>query len=478
LLGNDLTVPGLLFVRASTLAPFTLPLMSSIAERVSGESPVGASDRATAQELSQVLADVRERTAMLVAPLSDEDATTQHDPLMSPVVWDLGHIAGFEELWLLRHLERPLEGLASIGEMPGLFNPFEHPRRTRGGLTLPGLRETWDILTEVRSKVLDRLDHVDLAPDAPPLTRDGYVYHMVAQHEAQHGETILQTMQLKRGAPYRPLGRGVVPSPRPVADGMVRFPGGRVAIGTDDRRVAYDNERPRHQIDSAAFDIDVTPVTNGAYLEFIGAGGYASSRWWSPEGWAWRAESQVEAPKHWFCEGDEWWTRTFDRVHRVDPSHPVVHVSYYEADAFARWAGKRLPTEVEWEAAATWDPDSDSQRLWPWGERPATASQANIDQVMFGTAPVGAYARNVSPIGCYGMIGDVWEWTMSDFGPYPGFTSFPYREYSEAFFGSEYKVLRGGSWATRALASRSTFRNWDYPIRRQIFSGFRCVRDA
>ena len=167
-----------------------------------------------------------------------------------------------------------------------------------------------------------------------------------------------------------------------------------------------------------------------------------------------------------------------DQVGPVNPQHPVCHVCYYEAEAYARWAGKRLPTEQEWEAACSWDPQTGSKILYPWGDETPTFEHANLDQLAFGTASVGAYAKNVSPIGCYGMIGDVWEWTSSDFEPYPGYETFPYKEYSELFFGTDYKVLRGGSWATRPGAIRSTFRNWDYPIRRQIFSGFRCARDA
>jgi iron(II)-dependent oxidoreductase len=167
-----------------------------------------------------------------------------------------------------------------------------------------------------------------------------------------------------------------------------------------------------------------------------------------------------------------------DLVRPVDPERPVCHVSFYEAEAFARWAGKRLPTEQEWEAAASWDPRAGVALDHPWGGEPVSDTLANVDQLAFDTAPVGAYPRNVSPVGCYGMIGDVWEWTSSDFGGYPGFEAFPYPEYSQEFFGAEYKVLRGGSWATRAGVARATFRNWDYPIRRQIFSGFRCARDA
>ena len=166
-----------------------------------------------------------------------------------------------------------------------------------------------------------------------------------------------------------------------------------------------------------------------------------------------------------------------DRVREVDPARPVCHVSYHEAEAYARWAEKRLPTEQEWEAAASWDPVRGTKLRFPWGDAPATPLLANVDVLTFDTAPVGTYSRNVSPVGCYGMIGDVWEWTSSDFAGYPGYRSFPYPEYSEVFFGTEYKVLRGGSWATRSGVARNTFRNWDYPIRRQIFAGTRCARD-
>jgi gamma-glutamyl hercynylcysteine S-oxide synthase len=453
--------------------------VSTLAARLPGRIAGRTADYELAEPMAVLLADVRARTELLIAPLSDEDLHVQHDSLMSPIVWDLGHIAGFEELWLLRHLERPFTGLAALGEMPGLFNPFEHPRRERGKLMLPSAAECRAVMAGVRERVLERLSQVDFASPSP-LTRDGYVYRMVAQHEAQHGETILQTVQLKRGTPYHPLGRvappGVAAPHR--AGAMVRFPGGTVQIGTDDRSAAYDNERPRHAVRLAAFEIDETAVTNGAYLEFMEAGGYRDLAWWSEAGRAWLAESAAQAPKYWHRQGSEWWRRTMDVDAAADPSHPVVHVCYYEAEAFARWAGKRLPTEAEWEAAATWDPATGASRLFPWGDAPATPALANINQLTFGTAPAGAYPRNKSPIGCRGMIGDVWEWTASDFAPYPGYETFPYREYSEVFFGPDYKMLRGGSWATGSTATRSTFRNWDLPIRRQIFSGFRCVRDA
>jgi gamma-glutamyl hercynylcysteine S-oxide synthase len=425
--------------------------------------------------IADQLAEARDRTLLLLTPLSDDDLRCQHDPLMSPLLWDLGHIVHFEELWLTRNLDGPIEFV----EMPGLYNPFEHPRSERGGLLLPDLAHCRNVMDEIRGRVLDRLASISF--DASnPLLQDAFVYNMVLQHEYQHNETMLQTLQLKQGRPYSPVSRLDTPAGRvgTVHDAMVRFPGGHVEIGTDDRSSAYDNERPCHTVELAPFWIDVHPVTNGDFVEFVESGGYQSRQHWSTDGWHWREESGARAPKYWIKSAEGWTTRSMDREGPVDPLHPVCHVSYHEAEAYARFRGKRLPTELEWEAAASWDPGAGVRRTYPWGETPPDRSLANLDQLSFGTAPIGAYALNESPIGCRGMIGDVWEWTSSNFGPWPGFRSFPYEEYSQVFFGTEYKVLRGGSWATRPGAIRNSFRNWDYPIRRQIFSGFRCARDV
>ena len=426
-------------------------------------------DRIAAQ-----LEESRARTLQLVEPLSEEDLHLQHDALMSPIIWDLGHIAHFEELWLVRNLEGPVE----FGEMPGIFNPFENPRRVRGALELPTLDECRTLMREIRSRVLERMSHVRFDTD-DELLRDGYVYAMVLQHEYQHNETILQTLQLKQGMPYRAPRRYASPPRARLVhrNGMVRFAGGRVEIGTDDRTTAYDNERPRHGIELSPFSIDVFPVSNGDYLEFMRAGGYEQKALWSDAGWAWRNEAQVNSPKYWMRDGDDWCVRVMDRVTSVDRDHPVCHVCYHEAEAYARFVGKRLPTEFEWEVAAGWNPETRRMQTYPWSDELATPERANVDQLSFSTAPLGAYEKNWSPLGCYGMVGDVWEWTSSDFTPYPGYQTFPYPEYSEVFFGNEYKVLRGASWATRPGVVRNSFRNWDYPIRRQIFAGLRCARD-
>jgi iron(II)-dependent oxidoreductase len=427
------------------------------------------------EQIALLLEEARARTLQLIGTVSEEDLRAQHDPLMGPILWDLGHIGHFEALWL----DRNLDGKVEFVEMPGMYNPFEYPRRVRGELPLPTLASTLAAMAAIRERVLERLEGVDL-DSSDLLLKNGYVYHMVLQHEYQHNETILQTLQLKTGTPYTPAERRALPSsgtPNDLAARMVRIEAIAATLGTDDRRRAYDNERPRHSVAVAPYWIDRTPVTNAEYLEFMRDGGYERPELWSDAGREWLAESNARAPKYWWQQDGVWMRRSMDRVAMPEPRSPVIHVCYHEADAFARWAGKRLPTEVEWEIAASWDPVHQSALQFPWGTDGATAREANIDQLGFDVAPVDSHEANVSPSGCYGMIGDVWEWTSTDFAGYNGFQAFPYSEYSEVFFGSEYKVLRGGSWATRPGAIRNTFRNWDYPIRRQIFSGFRCARD-
>lgn len=427
--------------------------------------------------VAERLTEARARTLLLVAPLSADDLRRQHDPLMSPILWDLGHIAHFEELWLTRNLSGTIE----FSEMPGLYNPLEHPRSTRAALPLPSLPTLLSVAADIRTDVLLVLEQTELEPGNPML-QDGFVYNMVLQHEYQHNETILQTLQLKQGEPYRApriaRPRQAHGSAVAMFSGMVRVERGDYPVGTDDRSTAYDNERPAHAVHLNSFDIDASPVTNEEYLAFMADGGYSRAGLWSAQGQVWLAESGAQAPKYWLRDGDAWLTRSMDTTATVAPDNPVCHVCYYEADAFARWAGKRLPTEFEWEVAASWDPSSGCSRRFPWGDDPSAPLHANLDQLTFGTAPVGAYPDNVSALGCYGMIGDVWEWTATDFHGYPGYRSFPYPEYSETSFGAQYKVLRGGSWATRPDAVRNSFRNWDFPIRRQIFSGFRCARDV
>ncbi len=418
---------------------------------------------------------VRERTLELVSVLDWETLRRQHTPILSPMIWDLGHVAHFEESWLVRELA----GLAPIDAEAGrLFDPVLQPRSTRERLPLPSGEALLDYLERVRERTLTVLDDGIAGRGGAELLADGFVYEMVAEHEEQHQETLLQAMQVLERPGYAPPRRREPPPGRPGAAGMARIPGGPFRMGWEGAGFAYDNEKPRHEAEVAEFWIDRFPVSQGEYLEFVEDGGYRRPDPWSAAGRAWLAESGAEAPANWFREGGQWRARFMDRSGPLPREAPVVHVGHHEAEAYARWAGKRLPTEAEWEKAALWDPVAGAARRWPWGDEPPGPERANLDQLVFAPAARGAYPEGASAYGVEQLLGDVWEWTASDFRPYPDFRAFPYEEYSEVFFGDEYKVLRGGSWATRPAVARGTFRNWDYPNRRQIFAGFRCARDG
>ncbi len=428
---------------------------------------------------------VRRRSLDLLAPLSEDDIRRQHSPIMSPLVWDLAHVGNFEELWLVREVD----GAAPLDPaLDDIYDAFRHPRPNRPALPLLGPQASRSYLADVRNRALDALERTDLDDAERPLVGGGFVYGMVIQHEHQHDETMLATLQLMGGDGYRPLTdpprrRAAVGGEGAGAHGreQVVVDGGPFRMGADGGPWSYDNERPAHMVDVPAFTIDAAPVTNRRYAEFVDDGGYHQRRWWTEAGWAWRQKEGAEHPQFWSPEGEGTWSRVrFGWREDLPPDEPVQHVCWYEADAYARWTGRRLPTEAEWEKAASWTPGG-AKRRYPWGDEwvPGRANlHAGGAPVRFGPDPVGSYPDGVSPWGCHQMLGDVWEWTSSDFGPYPGFGSFPYREYSEVFFGSGYKVLRGGSWATSPLAVRTTFRNWDFPVRRQIFAGFRCASDV
>ena len=422
--------------------------------------------------IADELTRTRLRSKALTDAVDTDDLVRQHSPLMSPLVWDYAHIGNQEELWLVRDVGGREPVRADIDE---LYDAFQHPRRNRPALPLLGPSEARSYVGTVRDKVLDVLERSPL--EGGRLVDQGFAFGMIVQHEQQHDETMLATHQLREGAPAL---HAEPPQPPRAADlpPEVLVPAGAFTMGTDVEPWALDNERPARPVHTPAYWIDTVPVSNGAYIAFLDGGGYDDPRWWTAEGWAHRCSASVSAPLFWRREGGQWWRRRFGVDEPVPLDEPVQHVSWYEADAYARWAGRRLPTEAEWEKAARWDPASGRSRRYPWGDDDPTPALANLGGAHLQPAPVGSYPDGASPLGVHQLIGDVWEWTSSDFARHPGFVAFPYREYSEVFFGDEYKVLRGGSWAADRSAVRGTFRNWDYPIRRQIFAGFRCARDA
>jgi gamma-glutamyl hercynylcysteine S-oxide synthase len=374
-----------------------------------------------------LLEEARGRTLLLVESLSDADLDRVHDPLMSPLVWDLAHIAAFEDLWIARdtgaELLRP--------DLADLYDAFETPRAHRGDLAYLRRPEALAFMETVRERARSVLPRVS-----------PFIGEMLVQHEQQHNETMLQTLQLADAGVYSP------PRPEPgaarAAEGKHRLASASFAMGAAEEGFAYDNERPRHPVELPAFNIDRAPVTNAAFAEFVDDAGYGRRELWSDEGWRQREREGWERPLYWTSDGR---VRRFDRMVEREPALPVMHVSYFEAEAFARWRGARLPSEAEWERAAA----------------EAGEGTGNLDQLDFGPGSAGPF------------VGDCWEWTASELDGYPGFRAHPYPEYSEVFFRSGYRVLRGGSWATRGRVARATFRNWDRPERRQIFAGFRCA---
>jgi gamma-glutamyl hercynylcysteine S-oxide synthase len=366
-----------------------------------------------AERMLVAMDDTREGTLALVAELDDSQLERVHSPLMSPLSWDLGHIAAYEDLWLA-HRYGGLELLRP--QLANLYDAFETPRRIRGEIEALDPRGAREYLAQVRSRTA--------AVIAERGVEDGVLCEMVLRHELQHCETMRQTMaiagllssveQARMGAP---LAANEPPN------GWLEVPAGAFAMGAGANGFAYDNERPRHEVELRAFALARRPVSNASWLHFCEGGGYERREWWSREGWAWKEEHDITH---------------HPQLAAGDPEAPVCHVSWFEADAFARAHHARLPTEAEWEKAATWTQ-----------EAPQLAG-----------------------------VGRVWEWTASCFDGYPGFVAYPYREYSQVFFGDGYRVLRGGSWATHERVAGPRFRNWDLPQRRQIFAGVRLARDA
>jgi iron(II)-dependent oxidoreductase len=424
------------------------------------------------------LRDARARTLELVAPFSDEQLERVHSTLMSPLVWDLGHIAAFEDLWIAHRFA----GLPLLrDDLADVYDAFETPRAGRGDLPFLRPAQAREYLGEVRERALDVIGRQGVG--------DGVIAELIIRHEQQHNETMLQTIQLAQleglhwaeGGAGTGNGFGGNGGARngPTGLEMVEIPGGECTIGAGgwaEHGFAYDNERPRHRTDVRGYLIGRTPITNATYLTFVEGGGYERREWWSDEGWSWKEDYDITRPQSWTADlRSEWRLSGLEPLH---PDRPVVHISWFEADAFARAHAGRLPTETEWEKAATWDQEQETSLLFPWGDDPIVAGlHANVDQRAGGPVAAGSLGAGASPYGVLGMIGDVWEWTATAFSGYPGFEPFPYREYSEVFFGTQYKVLRGGAWATRSGVATPTFRNWDYPLRRQIFSGLRIAKD-
>lgn len=426
-------------------------------------------------ELANLVTDARQKSLALLEGLSDEQLIGPPISIVNPLLWEIGHLAWFEERWILRHLhnEKPL-----LNQTDVLYDSMAVRHDTRWDLPLPSKQETLDYM----KGVLDRVVKI-ICDQENPSEDDLYFYQMVGFHEYMHAEAFTYTRQtLEFPSPLASSEVGILKieeiggGPWP---GYVQIPGGIYMLGgTPDMPFVFDNEKWAHPVEVDSFQIARAPVTNAEYAEFVDDGGYEVKELWSDEGWSWNQLEQVVHPVYWQKSVDRWQRRNFDQIVFLEPNHPVVNVNWFEAEAYCQWAGRRLPTEVEWELAASAEPDPDGtgftsrKRIFPWGDIPDIPNYANLNSRYLGCVEVGAFSTGDSLFGCRQMIGNVWEWTASTFEPFPGFIPDPYKDFSQPWFGTR-KVLRGGSWATRGEMIRNTWRNFFTPDRRDVFAGFR-----
>ena len=424
-----------------------------------------------ADTLTAALHDSRTVELELLDGLTDAEMLGPRGHFIEPPIWEMGHVGWFQEYWLLRHLDGapPL-----LPGSDGIYDAFHVSYTRRWDHAYPSRAATLDYITEVLRRSVARLEGREAT------AADVYFYTLAALHEDMHAENltlILHTHGYRRPVLSRYdsvwMSPPVDPAYRPHD---VDVPGGVFMLGAArDEPFVFDNEKWAHPVHVAPFRIAATPVTNAEFQAFVDDGGYEHRSCWSRRGWDWRRREGSAHPLFWVSHGDgQWCERRFDAVVPLDPWHPVAHVNWYEAEAFCRWAGRRLPTEAEWEMAATLDVVTGEKRRFPWGDEPLTPLRANLDFRAGGTIDVRALPCGDSPAGCRQMIGNVWEWVEDTFQPYPGFVCDPYAEYSAPYFG-EKKVLRGGAWTTRSRLIRATWRNFYKRKRRNILAGFRTV---
>lgn len=412
--------------------------------------------------LAAWLVDARRRTLELIDDLTDAQLLGPQLAIVNPLLWEIGHLTWFAEHWVLRHAN----GHAPLrADADALYDSAAVAHDTRWDLRLPSRADTLRYMAQVQQRILDLLH------DRPPTAAEVYFIQMAVFHEDMHTEAFTYTRQTL-GYTRPRLGGAEPPAPTSAGPlpGDVEIPGGSYVIGAEpDGSFIFDNEKWAHPVAVKPFAIARAAVTQAEFAAFVDAGGYRRRELWTEAGWRWREAARAEHPFHWQPQtSGQWLRRDFDQWVPLEPHRPVIHVSWYEADAYCRWAGRRLPTEAEWEAAAA----GRGRRRFPWGDEPPTAEHANLDGFALGCRDVADYPSGDSAGGCRQLIGNVWEWTASAFEPYPGFVADPYKEYSQPWFGN-HMVLRGGCWATRARLLRNTWRNFYKPDRRDVWAGFR-----
>lgn len=436
---------------------------------------------ATPVQLAEWVAESRERTIELVADLTDEQLIGPRLSTVNPLLWEIGHTAWFQEKWVLRHAcgAPPVRDDADA-----LYDSIAIPHDTRWDLPLPTRAATLAYMREVRDRVIEKL----LLPN--PTDALLYFARYCVHHDDMHNEAFTYTRQtLGYSAPTLNVPRrseqraGSLP-------GDAFIPGGEFLLGSPrSAQFVFDNEKWEHRVTLERFEMARAAVTQAEFAAFMDDGGYSRRELWIDAGWQWRERAGASRPLYWKRDGETWLRRRFDRWVPLEPDRAMVHVNWFEADAYCRWARRRLPTEAEWEFAAsancsitaTVPPSNGGDVIrksdYPWGDAPPTTARANLDWQSDGCVDVAAHPDGDTALGCRQMLGNVWEWTISDFLPYPGFTPDAYKEYSQPWFGT-HKVLRGGCWATRSRMIRNAYRNFYTPDRRDVWAGFRTCKSV
>jgi iron(II)-dependent oxidoreductase len=443
--------------------------------------------RITNAQLIEALMETRARTLELVADLSEAELMGPRLQIVNPLRWEIGHLAWFQEFWVLRHLggQPPI-----LKQGDGLYDSARVAHDTRWDLPLLDINETLEYMEEVLARVIEQVGNGSGSlRDAEGYDQE-YFLKLVLLHEQMHDEAITYTRQtLSYPAPTFLVTRTrQVESAKSdeclsqTSNDLTRdaeIPGGKFILGnTHEEGFIFDNEQSAHDVEIAPFAISKTALSNSQFRNFVEDSGYKRSELWTAEGWQWRTGVGAEHPVYWRREGNDWLRRNFEEWVALDDRLPVIHVNWHEADAYCRWAERRLPTEAEWEMAASAERPANGRglttrkRRYPWGDDLPTPERANLDWLALGCMSVDALPAGDSAFGCRQMIGNVWEWTASDFKSYPGFVAGPYREYSAPWFG-DHKVLRGGCWVTRSRLIHNTYRNFYTPDRRDVWAGFR-----
>ncbi len=431
--------------------------------------------RVTSQALLGALTDARRQELELLEIIPDAQMLGVKAHFLEPPIWEMGHVGWFQEYWIHRQFDRADSILPGSD---GIYDSFNVSYKLRWDHAFPSRRETHAYISEVLARSVGRLESRE------PTATEAYFYSLATLHEDMHTENL--TLMLQSLGYPRPRLSLLDPmhAPPPIDTAYqphdIAIPGGTFLLGAGlDEPFVFDNEKWAHPVEVAPFRIASTPVTNADFVAFVEDGGYGRRALWSRDGAYWRKHEQAAHPAFWTRAADgRWYERRFDQLIPLEPWHPVTFVNWYEADAYCRWAQRRLPTEAEWELAASAEPTpdgralSDRKRRFPWGNEPPTPERANLDYRAGGTLDVRALPAGDSPFGCRQMIGNVWEWVTDTFAPYPGYICDPYATYSQPYFGQK-KVLRGGAWTTRTRLIRTTWRNFYKPQRRNIFAGFR-----